>query len=244
MHDQPKWWPKAEKEINAALVEFTKDLRSKMDELSDRPQKVLATKNPFLFRIRGCTTSTALADAIILAFLSSSEETRFGQIFEDCALAVAHHGRSARKSSSEGIDIEWDCANGTRVLVQVKSSANWGNSSQKKQMKANFNKARRILSQGSHKPIRCIEGISYGKASHKAYGTHERIVGPFFWREISQWSGAYCALMKIVSRYADNGLEEHRAKVRHAITDFMEAKSISYNGIVVWDKFLETLHAP
>ena len=82
---------------------------------------------------------------MIKAFLSSSEETRFGSIFEGCAEIVCKYGRNGQKSGIEGIDIEYSENIAKRVLVQIKSGRNWGNASQKKQLKNYFEKASRIL---------------------------------------------------------------------------------------------------
>ncbi len=95
---------------------------------------------------------------------AKSEETKFGGVFQQCAEIIGRHGRSARVSSAAGIDLEWDVP-GERVLVQVKSGKNWGNVSQRKQLKQDFVRARRVVKQGARISVRCIEGISYGKAS-------------------------------------------------------------------------------
>ena len=96
-----------------------------------------------------------------------------------------------------------------RVLVQVKSGKNWGNSAQKKQLDLNFKRASRNLKEnGRIKDVRCIEGISYGKSECKQLGHHERIVGEPFWEEISGWNGFYPELLGKIGKHASNRQQE------------------------------------
>jgi len=193
MSEKPLWWTDVESVVYDAAHGFSNQLCEKLLKQCEKPKNIVARKNPFLYRIRGADTASKYASMCVEAFVSSSEETIFGAIFERCAEVIAKHGRGAKKSGIEGIDLEWD-DDGIRVLAQIKSSVNWGNSSQKKQLKANFGKATRILKQGTSFQVRCLECCSYGKSSHKVYDTHERIVGALFWQEISGWNNVYSTL--------------------------------------------------
>ena len=162
MSDRPDWWESGEAEIDEVLIGFTEGLKAKLVELGDKPMSLLGRKNPFLFRVRGRETVDGFAWSMVDALLSSSEETKFGGIFEKCAEIVCRHGKNGQKSGIEGIDLEYSESSKKRVLIQVKSGKNWGNSSQIKQLKQNFEKASRVLKQGgSVSDVRCIEGISY-----------------------------------------------------------------------------------
>lgn len=161
------------------------------------------------------------------ALLSSSEETKFGSIFEKCAEIVCRHGKNGQKSGIEGIDIEYSESTDKRVLIQVKSGKNWGNSSQKKQLRLNFERASRVLKQGgSVKNVRCIEGISYGKKERKHLGSHERIVGAYFWQEISGWEGLYSGLMVAVGKHAGNGLQDAKYETVEKVVEFMKERDL------------------
>lgn len=45
---------------------------------------------------------------IVDAFLSSSEETMFGNVLEGIAIDICSHAKGGRKSSTESIDLEYD----------------------------------------------------------------------------------------------------------------------------------------
>lgn len=227
MSDKPDWWELAETEIDEVVIGFTEGLKDKLAELGNKPMSLLGRKNPFLFRVRGRETVDGFVWSMVDALLSSSEETKFGGIFENCAEIVCRHGKSGQKSGIEGIDLEYSEGPEKRVLVQVKSGKNWGNSSQKRQLKLNFQRASRVLKQGgSVKDVRCIEGISYGKREQKQLGSHERIVGVAFWEEISGWDGLYFALMTTVGKHAGNGLQDAKGETVEKVANFMREKNL------------------
>lgn len=129
--------------INDILKVFGTKVRDKLIDFELSPIANLRRKNPFLYRLRGCDTPQRSAEEVVNAYLSSSEETLFGEIFEQIAIVIAREARGGRKSNSEAIDLEWD-EEGTpnvRVLVQVKSGPNWGNSEQRKRLIETFRHA-------------------------------------------------------------------------------------------------------
>ena len=240
MTAEPDWWHAAGKEIDSAMAGFTAGLQRKLEEYGNKPPLLLKKKNPFLLRIRGAETAHDLVQRMLEAALSSSEETRFGNSFEKCAEIVCRYGRDGKKSGVEGIDLEYAEHEGQRTLIQVKSSVNWGNSSQKKQLGENFKTACRILKQGgSVKNVRCIEGICYGKNERTQLGDRERIVGESFWEEISGWRGLYSALMEKVGLHAGNGLQEAKNDAINKIVAFMREQSLLIEeDRVDWDELL------
>ncbi len=227
MTDAPDWWELAETEIDEVVIGFTEGLKVKLVQLGDKPMSLLGRKNPFLFRVRGRETVDGFVWSMVDALLSSSEETKFGGIFEKCAEIVCRYGKNGQKSGIEGIDLEYSEGSDKRTLVQVKSGRNWGNSSQIKQLKRNFEKASRVLKQGgSVKDVRCIEGISYGKRERRQLGSHERIVGADFWQEISGWEDLYFALMATVGKHGGNGLQDAKSATVEKVAEFMREKDL------------------
>ena len=204
---------------------------------------LLSKKNPFLLRIRGTGNANIFAQNMIRAFLYSSEETRFGSIFEECAAIVCRYGRNGQKSGIEGIDIEYPEDVTRRVLVQIKSGKNWGNAGQKKQLENCFKKASRILKQGgSIKDVCCIEGICYGKSEHKQLGNHERVVGALFWSKISGWDNLYFALMDVIGNHASNGMQEIESEIVEKIIVFMQDRNLLIDRDKInWNRLLHFL---
>ena len=243
MTNQPAWWNVAKVEIDEIMFGFADALKIKLIRFGDNPMSLLRKKNPFLLRIRSTENVNTFAQNMIKAFLSSSEETRFGSIFEGCAEIVCKYGRNGQKSGIEGIDIEYSENIAKRVLVQIKSGRNWGNASQKKQLKNYFEKASRILKRStSVKDVRCIERICYGKNEHKHFGNQERIVGSLFWSEISGWDNLYFALMDIIGSHAGNGLSDIENEVTKKIIAFMQNKNLLIDKDKInWNKLLYLL---
>src|SRR5690349_19638471 len=68
--------------------------------------KVLARKNPYLFRAKNLNVAADLVGAILDAALSSSEEGSFGGFLEALAIFVAEKTGGGMKSGVTGLDIE------------------------------------------------------------------------------------------------------------------------------------------
>jgi len=109
------------------IAEFNGARLEKISELN--VHTLLKRKNPYLFIARRTTAPQQLADQLVRAALSSSEETLFGQALEAIAIAICEQAYGGRKSTTTGIDLEFD-RDGTRYIVSIKSGPSWGNASQ------------------------------------------------------------------------------------------------------------------
>jgi hypothetical protein len=107
-------------------------------------QKVLRRKNPYLYKAKFVTSAPELVKVILDAHLSSQEEAIFGGFLEGLAIFICERVFSGKKSSAEGIDLEFE-RDAIRYVVSIKSGPNWGNSGQIKKMRQNFSQAKRIL---------------------------------------------------------------------------------------------------
>ncbi|MBN1690600.1 MAG: cytosolic protein [Dehalococcoidia bacterium] len=158
-------------------------------------EQILRRKNPYLFKAKNVRTSESLVRAILDAHLSSNEETKFGEFFEKLAIFVSETAFDGKKSSTEGIDLEFQ-RKGKRYIVSVKSGPNWGNSSQIKKMVQNFKTAKRVLR--AHNPdseIIAVNGCCYGKDSNTDKGDYYKYCGQAFWEFISGNSNLYLDLI-------------------------------------------------
>jgi hypothetical protein len=109
-------------------------------------KEVLQKKNPYLFKAKHLQTAEAIIKEIVNAYISSSEETMFGDWLEGLAIFINQKVYSGWKSGIKGIDLEFDKDN-VRYIVSIKSGPNWGNSSQIEKMVNNFNIAKRHYEQ-------------------------------------------------------------------------------------------------
>lgn len=69
---------------------------------------VLKKKNPYLFRAKYLLTSEQIVRTLADAFLSSNEETIFGDWIEGLAIFINEKSYGGRKSGIPGIDLEFD----------------------------------------------------------------------------------------------------------------------------------------
>ena len=233
----PDWWGTAEVGIHEAVSDFSDRVREKTNEA---PSKILIAKNPFLFRARVTTDAELLARMIVDAFLSSSEETMFGDVLEEIALAICSPAKGGRKSSTESVDLEYDVGK-ERTIIQVKSGPNWANSRSRKALVRGFNTAKRVIRQGrTNIEVRCVEGICYGPSGTRDMGEYWKLVGNDFWYDISGWDGTARGVFNIIGQHAGNGLEEARRSAYNNLVAHMRSSgAISPTGQVDWGTLLD-----
>ena len=107
----------------------------------------------------------SLVIEILQAHMSSQEETVFGNYLEELAILICKKTYGGIKSSTEGIDLEFE-KNGKKYIVAIKSGPNWGNSSQIAKMRADFQRTKKVLRQSDSMPeIVAVNGCCYGKDS-------------------------------------------------------------------------------
>lgn len=239
--DYPDWWPAAEPELREVVAGFFAQRESKLDLPAE---KIVKRKNPFLL----CTkagSAEAYAAALVKALLTSGEEIVFGQVLEDVVMVICKHAKGGRKSGIEGLDLEYDAEDGTRVLVQIKPGTNWGNSSQRKSLRSAFQKATRRLRQGDRNlNVKCIEGCCYGPSGHRDFGAHIRLVGNDFWREISGCDGTEEVVLRLIGEYASNGLQAAQEQARKRVVEYLERQQVVEGGEMLWDRLLALVQQP
>ena len=124
--------------------------------------RILKKKNPYLFKAKYILTASELVKGIVDAYVSSSEETIFGDWLEGLAIFINERVYNGKKSSSKGIDLEFD-NDGKRYIVSIKSGPNWGNSSQIAKVVTDFKAAKKTLrTSGSNLEVISVNGCCYG----------------------------------------------------------------------------------
>jgi len=71
-------------------------------------KQVLQRKNPYLFKAKNILTAQDLVKTLLEAYLSSQEETIFGDFLEGLAIYICSKVYNGRKSTTEGIDLEFE----------------------------------------------------------------------------------------------------------------------------------------
>ena len=88
-------------------------------------RKVLRRKNPYLFKAKFVTSAPEIVKVLLDAHLSSQEETIFGGFLEGLAVFICGHVFSGKKSSAEGIDLEFE-RDSIYYVVSIKSGPKLG----------------------------------------------------------------------------------------------------------------------
>ena len=129
--------------IASALETFYGTLIEKIDGLNI--QKVMKRKNPYLYRAKAMQSATEIVDSVLTAFVSSSEETIFGNCFFE-PIAIAASG--GNKALAEGIDIMiQNNETNTISAIAVKSGPSVFNADSKKRQEQNFTAASKLAQQ-------------------------------------------------------------------------------------------------
>ncbi|MDT7778869.1 MAG: hypothetical protein QOC99_1381 [Acidobacteriota bacterium] len=92
---------------------------------SIRLASVLKRKNPYLFKAKNIELAGELVQSIVDAFLSSQEETIFGNLLEGFAIYVSQILYGGFKSELKSVDLEFE-RDGVYYIVGIKSGTNWG----------------------------------------------------------------------------------------------------------------------
>ncbi|MGN0854309.1 MAG: PmeII family type II restriction endonuclease [Kiritimatiellia bacterium] len=205
-------------------------------------KKVLERKNLYLFRAKNQILANDIVKGILDSYLSSSEETVFGDWLEGLAIFVAGEVFGGKKSSALGVDLEFD-RDGIHYLVSIKSGPNWGNSSQFRKMENDFRTAIRILHTSKSKlHVEAVNGCCYGRDSHPDKGTYQKLCGQEFWEFISGDPDLYLKIIEPLSNKAKEKNEEftkqYNCKLNLFVKEFLNEYSMD-GGNVNWEKLLK-----
>lgn len=211
---------------------------------------IIKRKNPYLFKAKNIETAGDLAKSTLDAFLSSQEETIFGDLMESLAIHVCQevfNGKKAEEGKYRSVDLVFD-RDGKTYIVGIKSGPNWGNSDQINTMKRNLKIAKKLLRVGLKKNnIVSVNGCIYGKdhTPHKVNKdpdlSYYKICGQSFWELISGDDQLYKKIIQPLDKEAkkrDDVFRELYIKKVNEMTkdvvDFFYTKDY-----LDWDKIID-----
>lgn len=215
---------------------------------SMRLRDVLRKKNPYLFKAKNIDTPGDLAKSIVDAFLSSQEETVFGNLLEGFAIHVAHTLYGGFKSKRGSLDLEFQ-RDGIYYIVGIKSGTSWGNADQIKAMKTNFKAARAALkAEGISGEVVAINGCIYGKDGTPLKTdaadpdrTYYKYAGQEFWKFLSGDDELYKEIIVPIDEEAKQKDETFRmaytAKVNELTLEFA-FNFLDANSLINWSKLV------
>ncbi len=204
---------------------------------------VLKRKNPYLFKAKNITIAGELVKGLLDAHLSSQEEGIFGDFLEGLAVFINNKVYGGHKSSSEGIDLEFE-KDSIVYIVSIKSGPNWGNSGQVKKMIDNFKKAKqRRRANISQTNVVAVNGCCYGKLRKEDKGEYLKKCGQSFWSFISGNDNLYTDIIEPLGHKAKEKnkefLTEYDKVVNKFTKQFMDEFCTTDGSKILWDKIVK-----
>ena len=204
-------------------------------------KKVLSKKNPYLFKAKYVLTTQDIIKSLTDAFISSQEETIFGDWLEGLAIFVNEKVYNGRKSGIIGIDLEFDKDN-TRYIVTIKSGPNWGNSSQIAKLVADFKTAKKTLrTSNSQLNIVAVNGCCYGRDNQPDKGDYFKYCGQRFWEFISGETDFYTKIIEPLGHQAKERNDDFMQSYAQMINKFTKEFADTFcknDGSIDWDKLV------
>ncbi|MEW6029346.1 MAG: PmeII family type II restriction endonuclease [Chloroflexota bacterium] len=224
--------------VKGNIGEFHESRDASLQTLKLR--EVLKKKNPYLFKAKNINDAHDLVKVLLDAHLSSQEETIFGNFLEKLAIFVCGRVFDGRKSSAEGIDLEF-IRDDVFYIVAVKSGPNWGNSAQIKRMIENFRQAKRILRMGkSQLNVQSINGCCYGRTTKPDKGDYLKLCGQEFWEFISGNDRLFVNFVEPLGHQAKERNEAFLAEYARVLNLFTQEfmNDFCVDGKIDWDKLV------
>lgn len=207
----------------------------------------LLSKNPYLYRALGESEPVSLIKQMLIARVSSSDETIFGNdFFEPLAIYAAKSAFTGRPNctvtvgAGAGQDIAVETAS-EYLAISVKSGTNIFNSQSQKGQSSEFN-ALQARMKKLGKMFRPIVGYGYGRKSAKKPTNEERIAGQAFWQLLTGEEDFYLRISRAMdlharthwTQYSEAFERRYRLLLREFMDEFMAA-----SGEINWDRLVE-----
>lgn len=200
--------------IASALETFYGTLIEKIDGLNI--QKVMKRKNPYLYRAKAMQSATEIVDSVLTAFVSSSEETIFGNCFFE-PIAIAASG--GNKALAEGIDIMiQNNETNTISAIAVKSGPSVFNADSKKRQEQNFTAASKLAQQAKARYEAYI-GYCYGKKKESGRGKpkmYQELAGKRFWAELTGDEDFYIKIIEYMGTMPEKYVADYKESYNRA----------------------------
>ena len=226
--------------IASALETFYGTLIEKIDGLNI--QKVMKRKNPYLYRAKAMQSATEIVDSVLTAFVSSREETIFGNCFFE-PIAIAASG--GNKALAEGIDIMiQNNETNTISAIAVKSGPSVFNADSKKRQEQNFTAASKLAQQAKARYEAYI-GYCYGKKKESGRGKpkmYQELAGKRFWAELTGDEDFYIKIIGYMGTMPEKYVADYKESYNRAANRLVREFSNSFcreDGSIDWEKLVE-----
>jgi hypothetical protein len=226
--------------------------QKRLEKIASIPLAKLLDKNPYLFRAIGTKQPADFIQQSLTAFISSSDETLFGNdFFEPLALwsaeqVISQQGhRQVTVSGGAGHDLVIQTEN-EYLAVAVKSSTRVYNSQSSGGQKSEFDELQSRVRK-IKKQFRRIIGHGYGRrrpeseteAPTKKKSVDEKIAGQQFWSLLTEDEGYYLRISQAMGEFAKDHHQEYGKAFKKAKKKLLvqfKAHFVDAKGEILWDK--------
>jgi Type II restriction endonuclease EcoO109I len=228
--------PELEALISKSLGDFYERRIQKLSSL--RFPTLLRRKNPYLLRALGTQKASELVERLLGDYLSSSDESIFGDAFFEPIARIVSGGKVA---DGEGVDVVVESE--TRIMaIAVKSGPNPFSSSQKRRQNDEFNAMRSRL-QKIQKQFDPVLAHAYGRKNSPAGGklSYRDSSGQTFWTEVTGDPDFYLKLIRLMRDEPVKHRDEYRPKWEATVNKFTASFIKDYcdlEGNVDWEKLV------
>ena len=230
------------KAIANALEKFYSSLIAKIDNINIKD--IMKSKNPYLYRAKAMQTSSEIIESILQAFVSSSEETIFGNCFFEPIVLVASGGT---KSATRGVDVElFDSESNTKCFIAVKSGTSIFNADSLKKQGENFAEAQRTLrTSGGRVGFSAIVGYAYGTKTETGRGKakiYEEVAGEEFWEAITGDKDFYTKIITYMDKLPEKYINEYNSsysKAKNRLVRDFSNEFCNMDGTINWVKLVD-----
>lgn len=226
--------------IARALEDFYASLIDKIDNIDIK--KIMRRKNPYLYRAKAMQNASEIVESVLTAFVSSSEETIFGNCFFE-PIAIAASG--GEKALAEGVDImSHDHETNTIYAYAVKSGPSVFNADSKKRQEQNFMAAAKLARQAKAR-FEPIIGYSYGRKKESGKGRpkiYRELAGKAFWEDLTGIPEFYKMIIKYMGTLPEQYVAAYRGSYDKAANRLVREFSNLFckeDGSIDWDKLVE-----
>jgi hypothetical protein len=201
---------------------------------------ILLRKNPYLYKAIGTRKAQEIVEGILQAYLSSSDETFFGDVFFE---PIAREISGGTVSPSEGVDIAIE-TDDRYIAIAVKSGPNPYNASQVKRQSDEFASLRRRVIK-LRKQFDPVLGHCYGKKQTLPNNrqNYRDVSGQKFWQELTGDSDFYLKLVRLMdSEVIKNHRKKYQDNYEDALNRYVREFTIEFcdeHGTVDWEKLVK-----
>lgn len=226
--------------VAKSLETFYGNLVAKIDKL--HINEIMKRKNPYLYRAKAMQSASEIIESVLSAYVSSSEETIFGNcFFEPIAIAAS----DGNKALAEGIDIMIHVKETNTIYAYaVKSGTAVFNADSKKRQEQNFAAASKLAQQAKAR-YEAIIGYGYGKKKESGRGVpkiYEEVAGKAFWAKLTGDNEFYLKLIsfmgnlpeKYITQFKESYNKASNRLLKEFITQFCDDE-----GTIDWNKLVE-----